>query len=245
MDLSIIIPAWREAEKIGHDIAAAHAFLHGQQMSGEVIVVDDASDDGTADAARTARAAWDSDQTQPGSTALRILQQPAHRGKGAAVRVGMLASQSELVMFADAGLCIPFDDALPGIEMIRSGACDIAHGSRRMPESVIVAPQSRRRQVLSSLFHAVALRLAGLPPSLTDTQCGFKIYRGDVARNLYARCRMDGFMFDLEVLHHARRMGLRVAEFPVHWSCDRDSRVRPVRAMLAGLSEVWQLRRQD
>lgn len=222
MDLSIVIPAYREARKVGRDVEEASAFLARQGLRGEVILADDGSPDGTAQVARAAKAA-------PG-VEVRVLELE-HRGKGWAVRNGMIESRGEFVMFADSGVCIPFEDALPMLAALRSGECDIAHGSRKMPGAVISHPQSFYRRTLSRLFRKATLFYLKLPRSLTDTQCGFKVYRGDVARELYGQAVTDGFMFDLEILIRARRRGYRVKEFPVHWSWDPDSRLKPAKIL--------------
>ena len=218
MDLSIVIPAYREARKIARDVAEASAFLAGHGMSGEVIIADDGSPDGTARVAREAPVA-------PGIET-RVLELE-HRGKGWAVREGMKATRGDLIMFADSGVCVPYDHALPMLQSLRKRECDIAHGSRRMRGSRIDRSQSLKRRALSWLFRKATLLYLHLPRTLTDTQCGFKAYRGDIGRELYGQVTTDGFMFDLEVLMRARRAGYRVCEFPVHWSWDPDSRLRP------------------
>src|SRR5881394_591754 len=128
MDLSIVIPAYNEAHKIARDVAAAGEFLTAQKFSGEIIVADDGSPDGTAETARHCVA--------PAGVELKVLKLD-HRGKGSAVREGMKIARGELAMFADSGVCIPFDNALPMLEAIRSGKCDIAHASRKLAASVI------------------------------------------------------------------------------------------------------------
>ncbi|HEV8606438.1 MAG TPA: glycosyltransferase [Tepidisphaeraceae bacterium] len=229
MDLSIVIPAYNEAHKIARDIRASHEFLVSNGLSGEIIVADDGSPDGTAATAREFAA---SERMEVKVLALD------HRGKGWAVREGMKASCGDFAMFADSGLCIPFADALPMIDGIRAGRCEIAHGSRKMKGSVIDRSQSLYRRVLSWGFRRAVLVYMNLPGHLTDTQCGFKAYRGDVARELYGQCRTDGFMFDLEILMRARKKGYRVAEFPVHWACDPDSRLRPAKILGSTISEL-------
>lgn len=229
MDLSIVIPAYNEAHKIARDIAAASEFLQRHHLSGEVIIADDGSHDGTSDAARKCVA--------PAGIGLQVLSLP-HRGKGAAVRDGMLATHSDYAMFADSGVCVPYDDALQGLTMIRDGECDIANGSRKLPESKIESPQSFYRRTLSRMFRWAVAHYMSLPPGLSDTQCGFKVYRGEVARELYAACHTAGFMFDLEILIRARVAGYTVAEFPVHWAWDRDSRLKPARILLRTLLDL-------
>jgi dolichyl-phosphate beta-glucosyltransferase len=229
MDLSIVIPAYNEAHKIARDVAAASDFLRRHQFSGEVIIADDGSNDGTADAARKC-------STPPG-IGLQVLALP-HRGKGAAVRDGMLATHGDHAMFADSGVCVPYDDALQGLAKIRSGEYDIANGSRKLPQSRIESPQSFYRRTLSRMFRWVVLRYMNLPRNLSDTQCGFKVYRGEVARELYAACHTEGFMFDLEILIRARAAGCTVAEFPVHWAWDRDSRLKPARILMRTIQDL-------
>jgi dolichyl-phosphate beta-glucosyltransferase len=128
-------------------------------------------------------------------------------------------------MFADCGMTVPYDNALRGLHLLQEGSCDLAHGSRELPESVIVRAKDPDRQVLSSLFRRLVIRWLHIPERLTDTQCGFKIYRGDVARRLYASCETEGFLFDIEIILRALNEGLTIREFPVEWSCDRDSRL--------------------
>jgi len=235
MDLSIVIPAFREGEKVARDVEAAGKFLAEQGLQGEILVVDDGSPDNTRQAAEQA-------EVPPGVERRVITYQP-NRGKGYAVRTGMAQTRGEVVMFADVGLCVPFENALRGIESIRSGACEIAHGSRKLPESVLRRRQRPYRRALSWLFRKVVGALMGVPGRLTDTQCGFKVYRGDVGRELYAACRTDGFMFDLEILLRALKKGYRVTEFPVAWRCDWDSRLRPARGAGHTFKELRQIKR--
>jgi len=235
MDLSIVIPAYREAAKVRHDVEAAAAFLVRQGLRGEILVVDDGSPDDTRQAAEDAEV--------PPEVERRVIRYEPHRGKGRAVRTGMTATRGEYVLFADSGLCVPFANALRGLAMIKRGECDIAHGSRKLPESILKVPQPLYRRVLSRLFRTVVFGLMGIPRELTDTQCGFKLYRGDVARELYRDCRSDGFMFDIEVLMRARRRGFAVREFPVEWVCDLDSRLRPMRNFFGVLRELVRIKR--
>ena len=230
MDLSIIIPAYREAAKISHDVEAAGAFLVRAGLTGEIIVVDDGSTDGTCQAARNA-------ETPPGVDQ-RVICLERQSGKGAAVRAGMTASRGEFAMFSDAGLCVPFEYTLKGLEMIRRGECDIAHGSRKLPDSVIVRPQGLYRRFCSRLFRFIVRLFMGIPHTFSDTQCGFKIYRGDVARRLYSECISTGFMFDVEILLRALRHGYKIREFPVEWRCDLDSRLHPARGAARTFSEL-------
>jgi dolichyl-phosphate beta-glucosyltransferase len=197
--------------------------------------VDDGSDDETAKVAEAVPV--------PPGVERKVIRYLPHRGKGCAVRTGIVATRGEYVLFADSGLCVPFANALRGLDMLRQGTCDIAHGSRKMPESVLRVRQPLYRRLLSRAFRAVVFGLMGIPRELTDTQCGFKIYRGDVARKLYQDCRSDGFLFDIEVLMRARRRGFTVREFPVEWVCDLDSRLKPARNLFGILRELVRIKR--
>jgi dolichyl-phosphate beta-glucosyltransferase len=240
MDLSIVIPAYNEAAKIARDVEAAARFLVDQRLAGEILVVDDGSDDETSKVAEAVPV--------PPGIERKVIRYAPHRGKGCAVRTGMVATRGEYAMFADSGLCVPFANALRGLELLRQGTCEIAHGSRKMAGSVLKVPQPAYRRLLSRAFRAVVLDLMGIPHNLTDTQCGFKVYRGDVARELYRDCRSDGFMFDIEVLMRARHRGFTVREFPVEWACDLDSRLRPTRNLFGILLELvrikWAIRNE-
>ncbi len=235
MDLSIVIPAFEECRKIARDVEAAAAFLQANRLAGEVVVVDDGSGDGTAEAARAVRV--------PPGVKLNVIRNDQHRGKGCAVRTGMNAAGGKYAMFADCGLCIPYSNALKGLEMLRNGACDIAHGSRRHIASDIHRAQPWHRRVLSKAFKSTVRMLLQVPPELADTQCGFKLYRGDVARELYKECTTDGFMFDIEIILRAMKRGYRIAEFPVEWTCDPDSRLSVTRTPWPVLSELRRIRR--
>ena len=219
MDISIVIPALNEANKVRFDVEAAALFLEKERTKGEVIVVDDGSTDGTSEEARKANL--------PGSVFLNIVRLEKNQGKGFAVKTGIMASKGDVVLFADSGTCVPYVCALPSIERIRSGDLDIAIASRRLRETVIRRNRSLRRRMLSRLFRQVAIALTGLPRRFTDTQCGFKVYRGDIARGLFKRCVTTGFIFELEILLRALRRGYRIEEFPVELTCDLDTRLRP------------------
>ncbi len=231
-ELSIIIPAFKEAQKISNDIQAAAAFLQNHSLAGEIIVVDDGSGDETAAVA---------EQLKSVHPNLQVLAYSQNRGKGHALRYGIVRSQGKYVMFADAGLCVPYEIATIGMTMIRLGMCDLAHGSRRMRGSI------RRRQPLyrrlgSKVYGFVVHTCLGIPWSISDTQCGFKIYSGDVARSLYSLARTDGFMIDIEVILLALRQGYHILEFPVLWYNDHDTRYDPIKGTWRNFRELLAIR---
>jgi len=236
MDLSIIIPAFNEGLKVARDVAAAASFLVSARLSGEIIVVDDGSADSTAEAAEALPV--------PPGVERRVIRLPENQGKGAAVRAGMLASRADFAMFADSGVCVPFSSALRGLELLQGGHCDVAHGSRKMPDSLIRLPQPFHRRVMSRLFRWTVRLVLGIPRDLTDTQCGFKLYRGPVARELFADCETAGFLFDVEILLLALKRGYRVREFPVEWQCDLDSRLKAGPTTCRSFRELLALRRR-
>ena len=232
LKLSIIIPAFKERQKIARDIEAAHAFLSTHGITGEIIVVDDGSPDDTAQIARRLQADY---------AELRVVSYENNRGKGHAVAQGVAHAGGELIMFADAGLCVPYDIATIGITILEMGMCDVAHGSRRMRGSIL-RPQPLYRRVGSRVYAVVIHTLFGVPWHISDTQCGFKIYRGEVAREIYSEVITDGFMFDVEVILRSLRRNRRILEFPVLWSNDADTRYDPIWGTVRNFTELIRIR---
>lgn len=232
MDISIVIPAHNESKKIATDIEAASAFLKKNHLIGEVIVVDDNSGDGTAEAARKAANALGSE------VKVHVISNNKHKGKGYAVRTGVKAAGGTYIMYADSGSCVPYDNMLAALQLLKNDECDIAHGSRKLSESRIIKPQTLYRRICSRIFHWISIHFMGIPARFTDTQCGFKVYKGDVARQLYNDCQTDGFMFEIEIILRALKKGYRIKEFAITWSCDRDSRLNPSRSVWKVISEL-------
>jgi dolichyl-phosphate beta-glucosyltransferase len=199
--LSVVVPAFREADRIGDTVRRLRTGLDGVAEDGgvEIVVVDDGSDDATADAALAAGAS-------------QVVVQPRNRGKGAAVRVGVLAARGRTVAFTDADLAYGPDQVVRALAAVEDG-WDVAIGDRGHPESQMLVPPSRLRSWGSRAINW--LGFAVLLGSYRDTQSGLKAFRSDVARFVFARTRVDGFAFDIEVLHLAERHQLSLVEVPV------------------------------
>lgn len=232
LKLSIIIPAYKEAHKLERDIQAAADFLATQSLAGEILVVDDGSPDDTAALAKALLADFPE---------LKVLSYQPNRGKGYALRYGITRSRGRNVMFADAGLCVPYDNALIGLKMLELKMGDLVHGSRRMRGSVR-RQQPLYRRIGSKVYGLVIHTLMGVPWYISDTQCGFKLYRGDVARRLYSEAFTDGFMIDIEIILRALAAGYLILEFPVLWSNDADTRYDPIRGTGRNFLELMAIR---
>jgi len=198
-EITVVVPAYNEARRIGPSLEKILAFLPAQFASSEVLLVDDGSTDGTADLVEAGF-----------GDHVRVLRQPQRRGKGAAVRAGILAARKPWVLFVDADLSIPIEEMLS--LCAHADRAPIVIGSKRAPGSEIEYPIARRLlggigQSMISLFVVSGFK---------DTQCGIKLYRTDVAQELFALSRIDGFGFDFEVLFLARRLGWGVLEVPIH-----------------------------
>jgi dolichyl-phosphate beta-glucosyltransferase len=237
MDLSIVIPALDESKKIGRDVKEAAEFLEGNGFSGEIIVVDDGSKDNTAEVAKNVLI------DPPDGINVKVERYAHHRGKGYAIRIGISQTSGDYAMFADSGYCVPYEDVLHGLKLLKDGACDIAHGSRKMRGCHIEKTQSLYRRICSKIFHWFVIHYMKVPAEFTDTQCGFKIYKGDVARHLYGECITDGFIFDVEIILRAQKEGYQIKEFPIDWTCDRDSRLSPTRSSWRVISELITIKR--
>jgi len=212
--LSIVIPAYNEVGRIEATLRACRAFLDARgDAQGEILVVDDGSTDGTA--ALVAR-------TDPRA---QVLSYGGNRGKGFAVKTGVLAARGERVLFSDADLSAPIEEVVK-LEAALAGGADVAIGSRGLPGSDIEVHQSMPREMMGRTFN-VLVRLLVLD-GLMDTQCGFKLLARDVAQGLFADMRVEGFAFDVELLWLARRRGLAIAEVPIKWRHVEASKVSPV-----------------
>jgi hypothetical protein len=236
MNLSVVIPVYNEAHKIIADLASCSAWLDQYYPDSEIIVVDDGSVDGTPGLLSTFSAATE--------TKFSFISIPENRGKGYAVKQGILASSGNIVLFADSGSCIPWSDVDKGISMVNSKKTEICHASRYLPASKIMVERTFPRRLISFLFRKTISTFAGTPSYLTDTQCGLKIYDREAAITLYTECLTERFMFDVEIIFGAVAKGYRITEFPVSWTPDPDSRLKIFPTLLSTLREIREIRRR-
>ena len=206
--LSIVVPAFNEAERLGASLRAIVAYLKQRREDTELIVVDDGSNDDTATVAEKSLA-------DSASVATRVIRYEPNRGKGHAVRMGLLAAQANIVLFSDADLSTPITEAPKLEDPILNSECDLTFGSRALDRSLIGVHQPWRREQGGRVFNLIVRVATGLP--FWDTQCGFKAFRMNVCRPLIEAAQIDRFGFDVELIYLAQLARLRLREVPVRW----------------------------
>ena len=226
--LSLIIPAYNEASRLPESLEAIAQFVEAQDYAVEVLVVDNNSSDATAEIAERFAA---------GHCYARVLYEP-RQGKGAAVRTGMLAGRGEYLFICDADLSMPIHEVAKFMPPQRNGY-DIAIASRELPESRRVG-EPEYRHLMGRVFNFIVRVLA--IPRVQDTQCGFKVFRRDVAREIFPLQTIDGWAFDVEVLYIALQRGYKLLEVPITWYYKPQSRVHPFRDSISMLREVVRVR---
>ena len=229
---SIVIPCFNEEARIGETLRVTIEYLAANAPDSELIVVNDGSTDATAIIAR--------DILSKAQIATRLLENFPNRGKGAAVRSGLLAAREPIGLFSDADLSTPIEEAPKLIEPIANGEVDIAFGSRALDRSLIGVHQPWRREQAGRVFNVLVRVATGLP--FWDTQCGFKAFRLDICRSILEAAQINGFAFDVELLFLAHRAGLRIREIPVRWNHAEGSKVSFFKDSLRMLREVIALR---
>ncbi|HEX2501570.1 MAG TPA: dolichyl-phosphate beta-glucosyltransferase [Methylomirabilota bacterium] len=229
LGLSIVVPAYNEARRLAGTLPRVIEYARRLAEPVEVILVDDGSVDGTSDVATSIGRA---------SGLLTVLRIDQNRGKGAAVRRGMLAARFGHVLFTDADMSTPIEET-GKLRAALAGGADVAIGSRRLARSDVQVHQPWLRDLAGRTFSGLVSLL--LVPGVRDSQCGFKAFHRAVAREVFGRQRLEGFGFDAEVLWLTRRLGYRVAEVPIVWRDDSRSNVRLFRdsgGMLLDLGRV-------
>jgi dolichyl-phosphate beta-glucosyltransferase len=227
MDLSVVIPAYNEALRLGPTLRRVVEYLRAEGRPFEVLVVDDGSTDGTAEVAQKYTA-----------EGVRLLRQEVNRGKGAVVKAGVLASGGREVLLLDADLSTPIEE----IEKLRPHLAEspVVLGSRSVEGSDITEHQPFYREMMGRTFNLI-IRALGVR-GLRDTQCGFKLLSGDVARELFAELQIERFAYDVELVWLARKHGYEVVEVGVRWADSSSSKVNPVSDSLRMLWDVLAMR---
>lgn len=232
VDLSIVVPAYNEEHRLPPTLAKLDAFLKTQPLRYEIVVVDDGSRDNTVGVVALAMA------TIPN---LRLVRQTPNRGKGAAVRRGMLEARGQIRVMCDADGSMPPEELPKLLAPIISCKAEISIGSRYAEGARTDVKQPFYRVLWSRLCNRVIQK--SLVPGVRDTQCGFKAFTAEAARDLFRYARIDGWAFDLEILALARRRGFQIAEIGVEWKDDGRSRVNPLKDMWKVIKEAMTIRR--
>jgi dolichyl-phosphate beta-glucosyltransferase len=229
--LTVVIPAYNEEQRLPQHLGPVLAYLRAHYPAFELLVVDDGSRDRTASAVRAALA---------GEPRARLLTYTPNRGKGYAIRQGVQASRGDNVVFLDADLSTPVEEIPRALEHLQQA--DIVIGSRDLPASQVRVPQPLFRRLASEVFRWARNLTLGLW-RIADTQCGFKAFRGPLARQLFALGEVDRFMFDVEILYLAVRANLRIVELPVQWRDAPGSKVRFWQGLRDMVRDLWRIRR--
>lgn len=238
--LSIVVPAYNEEKRLPLSLQKIETYLKSRDFSYEMIVVDDGSRDATREVISQFAA------TRPW---VRLLHydtpsgHPLNRGKGYAVRQGVLHSSGRDLLFTDADLSSPIGEMEKLLPPISRGDFDVAFASRALPTSILKIHQPWYREWMGRTFNLFVQSIIGT--TIRDTQCGFKAFRGEAAKDIFRRAQIDGFGFDTEVLFLAQKLKYRVVEVPVEWQHYDNSRVNPLVAPFSMISELIQVRLND
>lgn len=217
--ISIVIPAYNEQNRIERTLEA----ITKRCKNAEIIVVDDGSKDRTVEITKRFRK-------------VRIIKHAKNMGKGAAVRTGMMEAKGDKILFTDADMSTPITE-LGRLLKIKA---DIIIGSRAVTGAIIKLHQPLYRELLGKTFNKIVQLLA--VPGVWDTQCGFKIFTNDAAKDIFARTLIDGFGFDVEALYLARQLGYTIQEVPVTWLNSKESKVHPVKDSWRMLNDIFKIK---
>ena len=227
--LSVVIPCFNEEKRLGPSLDAVLTYLRGRDYAWEILVVDDGSQDNTVKLAREKLV----------STPHRVLKNKENEGKGAAFKRGMLESGGRYVLFTDADLSTPIEEVERLLAKLEEGF-DVAIGSRGLQESRVEVRQNFIRESLGKTFNRIA-RLVSFK-RVRDSQCGFKCFRRETARELFGAQKLKGFSFDAEIIYLAQRRGYKIAEVPVTWRNSPYSRVHILKDSFRMLVDIFRIR---
>jgi dolichyl-phosphate beta-glucosyltransferase len=228
--LSVVVPAYNEEKRLPRTIEQIERYLDGRRVSYELILVDDGSSDGT-------RKVMDEAARRNPRVRLEVLAK--NRGKGRALATGVAVARGDQVLITDADLSTPIEE-LEKLESALKAGAGVAIASRSIKGSRIEVPQPIYRMLMGKVFNLIVQLV--LLPGIWDTQCGFKLFRADVACPVFAALTTDGFGYDPEVLYLAKRRGVRIAEVPVVWRNSAPTKVMAIRSSLDMFKHVMRVR---
>ncbi|PIU68690.1 MAG: glycosyl transferase [Armatimonadetes bacterium CG07_land_8_20_14_0_80_40_9] len=228
--LSIVIPAYNEEKRIGDSLRKIKEYLNKESYSYEIIVVDDGSKDETVKKVEDITKEWED---------IYVLKNEKNQGKGYSVRRGILSAKGEYILFSDADLSTPIEEVERLINFLKEGY-DLAIGSRALKDSKIRIHQPYYRELMGRFFNFFVQVL--LFKGIKDTQCGFKVFRREVAKELFSQQKIDGFSFDVEILYLAHKFNYKIKEVPVVWLNSKVSRVNPLKHSLQMFKELLRIR---
>ena len=229
--MSIVIPAYNEEKRIRGSLSETCTYMSDSGMEYEVIVVDDGSSDGTSRIVESMVTDFPK---------VRLVRYEKNRGKGHALRTGVLVAKGDFILVMDADLSTPIEELWKLMPYLAGGEYDIAIGSRALALSDIIRKQPWWRQGMGKMFNRIVKVL--VIGEFSDTQCGFKLFAGDVARNLFMEAKIDRFAYDVEILARAKRNGHGIKEVPIRWINSPVSRVDPVKDSLQMLADLVRIR---
>jgi dolichyl-phosphate beta-glucosyltransferase len=233
MYLSVIIPAYNEEDRLLETLTATASFFNSKFPENyEILVVDDGSTDKTAQVANSF--------SQQNNQIVQVLNYGGNRGKGYAVRYGMLRGKGDWRLFCDADLSTPVEEFDVLVNAMSATNAQIGIGSRPLKQSQLLVRQPLWREMLGRGFNKV-VQLA--VPGIDDTQCGFKLFSAAASQDIFSKCRLDGFAFDVESLYVARKIGYNIAEVPIRWAHKEGSKVNMLRDGIKSVMDLTKIYR--
>lgn len=228
---SIVVPAYNEAERLTSSLQRILTYIEESKWSAEIIIVNDGSRDETAAMVK---------EFAERSPIVRLIENPGNRGKGYSVRNGMLSASGQFLLFTDADLSSPIEEAPKLLAAIENGQADVAIGSRYLQSELQTRKQPIHRRMLGRAFNLALRAILGL--SYVDTQCGFKAFSRNAVNTIFPNMKIERWGFDPEILFLAKRYGLRVVEVPVSWAHDHRSKINPIRDGTRMFGELMRVR---
>jgi dolichyl-phosphate beta-glucosyltransferase len=229
-DISLILPAYNEAKTIDTTLAEAAEYFRSRGWNYEIIVAAD-GDDGTRETAR---------EFAKRDSGVVVIGEPGRRGKGKGIRDGVRIATGSIIGFADADNKVPIDE-FDKIDILLQKGIEVVIGSRGLDRSQIERRQLWYRRIGSQAFAYLLRTVVGMP-GVRDTQCGFKFFPNEIAKDLFSRQQIDGYMFDVEILILAQRLGYKIVEVPIRWRDDADSRLQLFSGNVRNLMDIFRIR---